>query len=496
MAEANAEMLEEQLKRQTTQTVKPPASTGPARLPTSAMGPPPAPKPAPIRTTTTGPGAGEGQIAKTEAATPRRSVEASSSARPQSIQIPSSTNPRTPMSASSDSSKGMFGSFWNRNKDKVGEFMSSLPDLTPTAERSSFDFAKSPTNSAVPYGAAIPDYRSAPGLNRSKTVHGRAGEIDSLARSSSYTNVQTAKPPADPYMQELSRLRQLDRSSQQKIEAITKELAEMKKGKIEMEAELENLSQALFEEANKMVADEKKRRVEMEEALKEVKAEREALRDTIKVLGGQVESGSSKGDSDELQVPDNGVVVAASPDFAPRDLDKHYEALRKSIHHVADDTEWNEEEEEGTSEEATDPARDAERPTTPVKARRHSLPDIASPEPPKAPALHDPWADSETSRIPSSTSTRGTSTSPNRRRSQLKPLTLPSDEFGPGDTDTTSPRSTSAAATASESGSRRSSSGGPVSPKAEKLDALDEMMEQMQADIELESPKKEKKNPL
>lgn len=391
------------------------------------------------------------------------------------------------MSASSDSSKGMFGSFWNRNKDKVGEFMSSLPDLTPTAERSSFDFAKSPTNSAVPYGAAVPDYRSAPapapGLNRSKTVHGRAGESDSLARSSSYTNVQTAKPPTDPYMQELSRLRQLDRSSQQKIEVMTKELAEMKKGKVEMEAELENLSQALFEEANKMVADEKKRRVEMEEALKEVKAEREALRDTIKVLGGQVESESSVGDPEELQVPNNGVVAGASPDFAPRDLDKHYEALRKSIHHVADDTEWNEE------EDATDPAGDAERPTTPVKTRRHSLPEIASPEPPKAPALHDPWADSDTS-APSSSAMgkRGASSSPNRFRSQIKPLTSPSDEFGSTDT--------GSAATASESGSRRSSSGGPVSPKAEKLDALDEMMEKMQADIELESPKKEKKNPL
>lgn len=271
---------------------------------------------------------------------------------------------------------------------------------------------------------------------------------------------------------------------------MTKELAEMKKGKVEMEAELENLSQALFEEANKMVADEKKKRVEMEEALKEVKAEREALRDTIKVLGGQVESESSKGDPDEARDD----VVGELPDFAPRDLDKHYEALRKSIHHVADDMDWDQA--EPSPRQSMEQAEgEVTRPATPPQPRRHSLPDIASPEKSKAPALHDPWADSQGAPS-SSLAARGLS--PNTARLQLKPLTTPGGDIGPTDTSSSRPMSASASGPESDPGSmsRKSSIAGPVSPKAEKLDALDEMMEKMQADIELESPKKEKKNPM
>jgi hypothetical protein len=114
------------------------------------------------------------------------------------------------------------------------------------------------------------------------------------------------------------------------METMNNELTELKKGKVEMEGELENLSQALFEEANKMVADERRKRAEVEESLKEVKEEREALRETIKVLGGQVEE-SVEG-STEAGTPE-GFDPAS---FQPRDLDKHYEALRKTIHHVAD----------------------------------------------------------------------------------------------------------------------------------------------------------------
>lgn len=114
------------------------------------------------------------------------------------------------------------------------------------------------------------------------------------------------------------------------MDAMNKELTELKTGKLEMEAELESLSQALFEEANKMVSEERKKRAEAEDSLKEVKEEREALKETIKVLGGQGEV---------IPVKEGTPVVRKeAKDFRPRDLDKHYEALRKTIHHVSDGT--------------------------------------------------------------------------------------------------------------------------------------------------------------
>jgi hypothetical protein len=139
------------------------------------------------------------------------------------------------------------------------------------------------------------------------------------------------------------------------MDGMAKELAELKKGKVEMEAELESLSQALFEEANKMVADERRKRAEVEEALKEVKEEREALRQTIKVLGGRVDEAEGAGaevdeaggdgartkakKKEKTKEEDKGVKTPEEFDeelFVPRDLDKHYAALRKTIHHVSD----------------------------------------------------------------------------------------------------------------------------------------------------------------
>lgn len=100
-----------------------------------------------------------------------------------------------------------------------------------------------------------------------------------------------------------------------------------------MEAELESLSQALFEEANKMVADERKRRAEMEENLKEVREEREALKETVKVLGGKVSPPNE--DADAKPPKKNEPEEVEEENIIPRDLDKHYAALRKSIHNVA-----------------------------------------------------------------------------------------------------------------------------------------------------------------
>jgi hypothetical protein len=233
---------------------------------------------------------------------------------------------------------------------------------------------------------------------------------------------------------------------------MSKELADLKKGKVEMEAELENLSQALFEEANKMVADERKKRAELEESLKEVKEEREALRETIKVLGGQVEDMSSQGDGSEAGAEEKDQ-VGQLPDFQPRDLDKHYEALRKSIHHVSDN-QWEESSGEQGKLEALAKTTASPSYAAPSNPRRHSLPDIASPEPSAAPALHDPWADSA-----------NTSVAPPR-------------------IDTGSPTSSRDDDAESESRSARSV----------KLDDMDSYMEQLQADIELESPKRGKVN--
>lgn len=293
-----------------------------------------------------------------------------------------------------------------------------------------------------------------------------------MQRSSSFTNVRNnilhepatvPRAPSDAYSQELARLRTAQSTAQSKIDSMSKELADLKKGKIEMEAELENLSQALFEEANKMVADERKKRAELEESLKEVKDEREALRETIKVLGGQVvEEKSNEGDTDtEAEVEEGADVVGKTGDFQPRDLDKHYEALRKSIHHVAD-SQWEEEEGEGQSgvaglaqtTEAGDSSSTRSYPA-PSTQRRHSLPGISSPEPPAAPALHDPWADS-------------TTTGSSKK------------QFAVG---SSSPTSSREAETESSS-----------PPRDDKLDELDSYMDQLQAQIELESPKREKVN--
>ncbi|BEI84932.1 hypothetical protein CcaverHIS002_0503330 [Cutaneotrichosporon cavernicola] len=101
------------------------------------------------------------------------------------------------------------------------------------------------------------------------------------------------------------------------------ELEVLKKGKKDIEAELEGLSQALFEEANKMVADERKKRAELEDTLHEVKGERAALRETVKVLGGRIQTPPPIATPQEMA-------------YESPSLDKHYAALRRSIHHVVD----------------------------------------------------------------------------------------------------------------------------------------------------------------
>lgn len=417
MAEANTEMLEEQVKRHSAiasgrnasdTSFKPVAATPPLTRPaiatpqTAGNTPSIQPQPQASIPNTAPPSSAPSRSSLDAPRAPQTPAQVDAQRRPHSIQIPGNTPQSSNAAAGSNESKGMFG-FWREGKRKGGlglnipsaaQVMAAFPDLTPTSERSHYDFGRSPPSPAVPFSAALPDSSlRSPELRRNNTVAGRAVGDSGMVRSSSYANLSSGaasmvEPPATTA--ELYKVRQALTIASSKIETMNKELIELKKGKVEMEAELENLSQALFEEANKMVSEERRKRGELEEALKEVKEEREALKETIKVLGGQVEEASST--IDEQEKAEQLDEVPELQDFAPRDLDKHYAALRKSIHHVA----------EGTDVQPVSPITvptvdaSADAPPTaiepPVAVRRHSLPDIKTPEP-VAPELHDPWAE-------------------------------------------------------------------------------------------------------
>ena len=345
MAEANTEMMEEQLKRNSG-TARVPSSGRPATSETVAR-PSTGSRQTSVNATPVAPRTGTGLVephtAGPASVPARRSIE--ERARPMSLQLPrprSIANESASPSVASDG-KGVFN-FWNGGKKKLpgglgtvnipspAQVIAALPSSrpgTPTGERSGFDFL-----------AALPSIDLKPDVPPTKTPNARSNaESPGLQRSSSHsalTSLQTSPPPrqasalnpsATPHVSELSRMRQANITAQGRMVAMAKELAELKKGKIEMEAELENLSQALFEEANKMVSDERRKRAEVEDSLKEVRNEREVLKETIKVLGGRVEEENAEEETSH----------AAS--FEPRDLDKHYEALRKTIHHVAEGAE-------------------------------------------------------------------------------------------------------------------------------------------------------------
>ncbi|WVQ85357.1 hypothetical protein IAT38_007522 [Cryptococcus sp. DSM 104549] len=370
MAEANSEMLEAQLK----QVPAPPPSgrivSGPASSPITATS---AGGLKPQRSTD--------QRSVSTSGTPRTPVGSSLPARasldekprPTALHLPSNAQPgNTGALSASAADSGKSWGFWNGGKKKLpgglgnitvpspAQMMAHLPG-TPGGggggeSRTSGDYFRAITSpSAAPYSTALPDDRPRPvrtathsgGGGQSPGVSKSLNEGSNLGRSLSFTNVPSAAGAGasrgNVPTQELAKLRQAYSAAVAKMDAMSKELAELKKGKVEMEEELEGLSQALFEEANKMVADERRKRAEMEENLKEVREEREALRETIKVLGGKVEvpepaeSASGQEGEEEAGKESSGVKAAATPEsFAPRDLDKHFEALHKAIHHVHD----------------------------------------------------------------------------------------------------------------------------------------------------------------
>jgi len=342
MAEANTEMLEAQLTQiraspripSGENPVTPASAVKPAVVPTSAAANA-AVTPEPARTGL------EQRRAVVPASVPgRRPVE--DRARQMSLRLPPVNSAAIgPASAAAAEGKGVFN-FWAGGKKKLpgglgtvnipspNEIMAALPasrPATPSREFDGFDFHNTgPVNETPKTKTAADAVRRAndsPGLARSMSQ----SALPTLATSPNIQRSSTLRSSAPSQSSEMHKLRSAYAGAQGRIDGMAKELAELKKGKVDMEAELENLSQALFEEANKMVADERRKRAEVEENLKEVREEREALRETIKVLGGNVEE----------QVEEDDKFDAAS--FEPRDLDKHYEALRKTIHHIADGAE-------------------------------------------------------------------------------------------------------------------------------------------------------------
>ncbi|KAG2111139.1 uncharacterized protein F5147DRAFT_97677 [Suillus discolor] len=77
----------------------------------------------------------------------------------------------------------------------------------------------------------------------------------------------------------------LELQEQLERERLAHTLANAEKAAIE--AELESLSQALFEEANKMVATERIKRAETEEELQEVRLEKDALKEALRLIEGE-----------------------------------------------------------------------------------------------------------------------------------------------------------------------------------------------------------------
>lgn len=185
---------------------------------------------------------------------------------------------------------------------------------------------------ASPGGRPVPT-RSATHSGQPATGVSKSLGTDAILPKQTSTSPSTPTHTPGPALvsnAELASLRTAYSSALSKLSSLTTELADLKRTNSAMEAELESLSQALFEEANQMVADERKRRAEVEENLKEVREEREALKETVKVLGGRV---SPTHQVDEP--PKKKASEKVEEHLVPRDLDKHYAALRKSIHNVA-----------------------------------------------------------------------------------------------------------------------------------------------------------------
>ncbi|KAL7424737.1 hypothetical protein Q5752_000421 [Cryptotrichosporon argae] len=295
MAEANTEMLEAQLQRSARAQLGPAAPDPPRTVPAAAS---PASRDASPRPGTPG----------SAAAAPTTDARR----RPASLQL-------------SEQKAGVFGFFGSKKRATAH----GLPPLADAADISP----------AAPVQALR---QRAPSLTRSASQGAVPLSASSLSSPAAAVGAASESAQVAALRAEVARM-----AAEQTAAAA--ELDALKRGKKEIEAELEGLSQALFEEANSMVAEERKRRAEVEDALREAREERNVLRETVKVLGGAGEGagvGAGAGqaapqDAAEQEAPAHAHAAEvraddAAGDWKPRDLDKHYEALRKSIQHVAD----------------------------------------------------------------------------------------------------------------------------------------------------------------
>lgn len=196
------------------------------------------------------------------------------------------------------------------------------PGISSKTESKGFGFWNSGNKKKVVASSAVQSPTSG---EPAQTLTVRTSTDSSAPRSP----MSEAAAAEAPHAAELKRLREEAAANQAKLDKQADELEALKYGKKELEAELEGLSQALFEEANKMVSDERKRVTELEDNLREVKDEREALRETVKVLGGRLVTPAPG-------TPVLGVNGEDGSELSPN-LDKHYAALRRSIHHVVNE---------------------------------------------------------------------------------------------------------------------------------------------------------------
>ncbi|KAI0266965.1 hypothetical protein BC834DRAFT_1026547 [Gloeopeniophorella convolvens] len=153
------------------------------------------------------------------------------------------------------------------DRDSRAQSPSPAPLPVPTAQSESgfFRFRFSGSGRSTPTQPPNSPPRSSRPLRAS---HPAAGHLTSASLPS------LVAPTTNHELEELRGQLVVEKRNSEKIAHEKKEL----------EGELESLSQALFEEANKMVAMERIKRAEAEDELKEVHAEKEALKSALRLI--------------------------------------------------------------------------------------------------------------------------------------------------------------------------------------------------------------------
>ncbi|WVN90275.1 uncharacterized protein L203_105511 [Cryptococcus depauperatus CBS 7841] len=357
MAEANTEMLEQQLKR-TIPPVPPIASKATLSSTTS-----------PITSSFSRPGS--------RPSSPKIGSRLSEETkRPSSLYLSSTTTTDGGKLSASAVDSNKYWPFFGNSKKKPSGPVGSLPSPVVYEDRNN---SESFTETNSPYSPTLPEAKPIPQKNvasvstgadnlASKSTSGGSQLKRSLSVTSSPSSrtSATADNPSSTSA-ELVELRNAYSSAISKLSALTDEMNHVKSVKSDMDKEIEDLSRVLFEEANKMVADERRKRAAMEDSLNEAREESKALRETVKFLGGQT---SSIPKPEPIQGEEGKKEETKDEEFVPRDLDKHYEALRKSIHHISPPS---------TSPTHQDPPPNSSKPASLLTSESENQPNQASP---------------------------------------------------------------------------------------------------------------------